>query len=304
MGHSNNCPDLTTRWDRRKQQCVSCNFAPGREITPNCGFDDYGGRHEPPTTPCTGNTFNDGSRAYCQPCTTCPPGYDTVGRCSLTADTQCGESRRRTTEAPHQETTKPQTFFSRASTIQTESSLAPKAAATPDVLWAVPLAICISIALVVLSVCAIYIKRKRGQNMVLSFDRRSSYINAGFSSLSSPPGNNDLEDILSPIVLAAPLQTVLNNLDVLEELVILLDPESHGVKNTKHLASHCSFPSTWITYTYSMKDSKSPLKAVLEGVTSRHPEWTVGHLTKMLKLMERNDAIAVLAKLRLNDMDV
>lgn len=97
---------------------------------------------------------------------------------------------------------------------------------------------------------------------------------------------------------------MLNNLDVLEELVILLDPESHGVKNTKHLASHCSFPSTWITYTYSMKDSKSPLKAVLEGVTSRHPEWTVGHLTKMLKLMERNDAIAVLAKLRLNDMDV
>lgn len=105
---------------------------------------------------------------------------------------------------------------------------------------------------------------------------------------------------VGPDILAAPLQTVLDNLDVLEELVILLDPESHVVKNTKHLASHCSFPSTWITYTYSMKDSKSPLKAVLEGVTSSHPDWTVEHLAKLFRLIERNDAVAVLAKLRQN----
>lgn len=100
--------------------------------------------------------------------------------------------------------------------------------------------------------------------------------------------------------MAAPLQTVLDDLDVLEDLVILLDPETQGIKNTKHLASHCSFPSTWITYTYSMKDSKSPLKAVLEGVTSRNPDWTVGHLAKRLKQIDRNDAIAVLPKLKLS----
>lgn len=93
---------------------------------------------------------------------------------------------------------------------------------------------------------------------------------------------------------------MLENLDVLEELVILLDPDSNRVKNTKHLASLCSFPSPWITYAYSMKDSKSPLKAVLEGVTSRHPDWTVCHLAKLLRQMERNDAINVLAKLRTN----
>lgn len=105
-------------------------------------------------------------------------------------------------------------------------------------------------------------------------------------------------------MLSAPLQVVLDNLDVLEELVILLDPESHGVKNTKHLASLFSFPSTWITYAYSMKDSKSPLKAVLEGVTSRHPDWTVGHLTKLLQQIERNDAITVLTKISLSEMAV
>lgn len=86
--------------------------------------------------------------------------------------------------------------------------------------------------------------------------------------------------------------------------MILLDPENHGVKNSKHLASLCNFPSTWITYTYSMRDSKSPLKAVLEGVTSRHPDWTVGHLAQKLRVMERQDAIAVLGKLDVSQPDV
>lgn len=107
-----------------------------------------------------------------------------------------------------------------------------------------------------------------------------------------------------PEIHLAPLQTLLDHLDVLEQLVVLLDPDSPGVKNTKHLASYCSFPSTWITYTYSMKDTKSPLKAVLEGVTSRNPDWTVGHLARLLKQMERNDAIAVLSQLRPNEMAV
>jgi len=99
-------------------------------------------------------------------------------------------------------------------------------------------------------------------------------------------------------ILSAPLQTVLDDLDVLEELVILLDPETRGIKNTRHLASHWSFSSSWITYTYSMRDSKSPLKAVLEGVTSKHPDWTVSQLAQMLRQIERNDAVAVLVKLR------
>ncbi|KAG7269055.1 hypothetical protein CRUP_003676 [Coryphaenoides rupestris] len=104
----------------------------------------------------------------------------------------------------------------------------------------------------------------------------------------------------SPKVQAAPLRMVLDDLDVLDELIILLDPESSSVKCTKHLASYCSFPSTWINYTYSMRDNKSPLKSVLEGVTTQHPDWTVGHLAKMLAEMGRNDAIIVLAKVKLN----
>ncbi|XP_036929749.1 IGF-like family receptor 1 isoform X2 [Acanthopagrus latus] len=295
MGYSRNCPDLTTFW--RNSQCVPCGLKAGYEVSPNCGFDDKGGRHEPPFRACKDNTYNPGRWAKCAPCGSCPTGHSTVSPCSATTDTQCRDTRTHTTEVPYKiqairESTNPTNKASK-------TSLLPE---HPNPLhWAVPLVILISIALVVLSAVLIYTRRRRGQGRVLAYDRRSSYTNAGFSSLSTPPDNSD---VLSPAILSAPLQTVLDNLDVLEELVILLDPEIHGLKNTKHLASHCSFPSTWITYSYSMKDSKSPLKAVLEGVTSRHPEWTVGHLAKMFRLMERNDAIAALAKLRPSQMDV
>uniref|UniRef100_A0A8C2WNB2 IGF-like family receptor 1 n=1 Tax=Cyclopterus lumpus TaxID=8103 RepID=A0A8C2WNB2_CYCLU len=207
----NRCSDLKTYWNRSALKCALCTVTPGYGITPNCGFDDDGGRHEPPHTECIANaTFNDGSDAYCRPCAACARGFTISSACSTTSN----------------------------------------------------------------------IKSLITQLEPLNF----------------PPLGCD--------ILTAPLQAVLDNLDVLEELVILLDPENQGVKNTKHLASHCSFPATWITYTYSMKDSKSPLKTLLEGVTSRHPDWTVGRLAKMLKHIERNDAIAVLTKLELNVMQV
>ena len=86
---------------------------------------------------------------------------------------------------------------------------------------------------------------------------------------------------------------------VIEELVILLDPEIPGVKNTSHLESRCSFPGTWNTYTYSLMDRNSPLRAVLQGVIIKHPDGTVGQLARLLREMDRNDAVVVLTKLTL-----
>lgn len=140
-------------------------------------------------------------------------------------------------------------------------------------------------------------RRRRGRRTKGGGIRRPSYVNPSFR-------NSDVENSLNHSILSAPLQTVLDNLDVLEELVILLDPETLGIKNTKHLASMCNFTSAWITYSYSMKESKSPLRAVLEAVATRSPDWTVGHLVGMLRRMERNDAIAALAKLRVHDAKV
>uniref|UniRef100_A0A671R7Q9 IGF-like family receptor 1 n=1 Tax=Sinocyclocheilus anshuiensis TaxID=1608454 RepID=A0A671R7Q9_9TELE len=95
----------------------------------------------------------------------------------------------------------------------------------------------------------------------------------------------------------APLKTVLNNLDVLEELVLVLDPDISGAKNTRHLAAQCSFSFAWINYAYSMKDHKSPLVAVLESVVTKNPDWTVSNLAELLTAIGRNDAVEILAKL-------
>ncbi|KAM9724429.1 IGF-like family receptor 1 isoform 3-T3 [Menidia menidia] len=223
LGHSEKCLDLTTYWNKYTHKCVPCQLQPGHEVTPNCGRDDDDGVHELPASPCKQHTFNDGSRPYCQPCSSCQPNSYKVENCTSTRDTLC--NRRETTTAP--------------STNETHQE-----------------------------------------------------------ATSAQPGMSHVSATVYLDILSAPLQAVLDDLDVLEELIILLDPETVGIKNTKNLASQCSFSAAWITYTYSMKDSKSPLKVVLEGVTSKHPDWTVGHLAKLLRQIQRNDAVAVLAKLK------
>ncbi|XP_073673540.1 IGF-like family receptor 1 [Garra rufa] len=130
---------------------------------------------------------------------------------------------------------------------------------------------------------------------IVRYDQAVSY------NIIKENGNNDhvteWSHLLAPEVQNAPLKTVLNNLDVLEELVLVLDPDISGAKNTRHLAAQCSFSFAWINYAYSMKDHKSPLVAVLEGVVTKNPEWTVGHLAELLSGIGRNDAVEILAKL-------
>ncbi|XP_028985726.1 IGF-like family receptor 1 isoform X2 [Betta splendens] len=297
MGHSTRCRDPKTHWDGSSGTCVRCSTLAGYYVTPNCGYDDDGfSRHDVPYRPCNDGTFNsDNNSAVCRPCTVCPSGQDVSSKCTTTTDTRCSP-------VPRAQTTSPTTSQGSTSTpTPTTVPLRPVATGLDQTETAL-LAIGVSF-LLLLAVCIIFILRKKGRrNSTLRYNKRPSIVEEGFSPLFTADGNNDLEQIFSPGVLSAPLQTVLDNLDVLEQLVILLDPETHGVKNTKHLASRCSFSSSWVTYTYSMKESKSPLKAVLEGVTTRHPDWTVGHLAKLLRLMERNDAVTVLAKLRLTSM--
>ncbi|XP_062254651.1 IGF-like family receptor 1 isoform X1 [Platichthys flesus] len=348
MGHSKKCTDLTTYYDTTTATCVPCKFKPGYGVNPNCGYGDDGGRHDVMYSRCEANRFNDGSRALCVNCTSCPPGSNVIRTCDTTTDTECEEPSGSTSQVPVKIQTDPpsdkHTNFTPTGRLLPTTFNPTPAASSSVVIWAVPLTILICITLSLISAYIIYMKRNKGLNIereavdtdkrreveriffgymsggnftavlmfltnvcvcvswsggdagrrpLLHFSKRSSLAKEGFAPLSAWS-----DDVLSPDILSAPLQTVLNNLDVLEELVILLDPESQFLKNTKHLASQCSFPSTWITYTYSMKDSKSPLKALLERVTSSHPDWTVGHLAKLLSQMERNDAIAVLAQLQ------
>ncbi|TNN68316.1 hypothetical protein EYF80_021499 [Liparis tanakae] len=90
MGYSDRCSDLKTYWERSASTCVLCTVKPGYGITPNCGFDDHGGRHEPPHTECEANaTFNDGSSADCQPCEACARGLTVSSPCTTTSNSKC-----------------------------------------------------------------------------------------------------------------------------------------------------------------------------------------------------------------------
>ncbi|XP_055760682.1 IGF-like family receptor 1 [Salvelinus fontinalis] len=317
MGHySHHCSDdLDTFWDELSNTCVPCHqhnrIRPGYEFSPNCGRHDNGGTAERPFRPCAAQTFNNGSFVKCQPCFRCAPNLQKLFECNTTTDTQCCVARQCWNGALSTTTQRVQrstTLRVQASTSNptTAKHIDPTLHVNHQTAWIVLTVILVFSVLAFL--LFIYKTRRRRSRAFCFRDKENTHqrsqsskttaaVNEEISLLQSD--TRSLEDILSPDLQSAPLQTVLDNLDVLEELVILLDPESPGVKNTSHLASRCSFPATWITYTYSLRESKSPLRAVLEGVTTKHPEWTVGHLARLLREMDRNDAVAVLTKLSL-----
>ncbi|KAM9513250.1 IGF-like family receptor 1 isoform 1-T2 [Salvelinus alpinus] len=312
---------------------------PGYEFSPNCGRHDDGGKSEGPYRQCAAQTFNNGSSVTCKPCSSCSPDDQKLSECNTTTDTQCCRWRDQTgcwKEALGTTTQQVQRSTTLRVQMSTSNPTAKHIGTTFHGDFATnhvnhQTAWIVLTVILVLSVLAfllfIYIKKRRRSSRAFCFrdkdnkpcfkvnlnclpsdnilytnqqsrsSRRTAAVNEEFALLQSE--TRSLEDILSPDIQSAPLQTVLDNLDVLEELVILLDPEIPGVKNTRHLASRCSFPATWITYTYSLRDSKSPLRAVLEGITTKHPDWTVGQLARLLREMDRNDAVAVLTKLAL-----
>uniref|UniRef100_A0A8C7EZJ3 IGF-like family receptor 1 n=1 Tax=Oncorhynchus kisutch TaxID=8019 RepID=A0A8C7EZJ3_ONCKI len=299
MGHnSENCSDdLDTFWDDfdvatflsvHSAHLWSTNksyFRSGYEFCPNCGRYDNGGAAE---RPCAAQSFNNGSFVKCQPCFHCPPNHQRLSECNATTNTQCFIQSGITESMLTSHQFQIQQVQVSTSNPTTAKHIDPRLhgdSATSHVNHQTCL---LSSWFSVLAfLLFIYIKKRRRRSRPFCFRTRHSPVVIFPRVL---PGS-DLQ--------SAPLQTVLDNLDVLEELVILLDPESPGVKNTSHLASRCSFPATWITYTYSLRESKSPLRAVLEGVTTKHPEWTVGHLARLLREMDRNDTVVVLTKLSL-----
>nr|XP_026235849.1 IGF-like family receptor 1 [Urocitellus parryii]XP_026235850.1 IGF-like family receptor 1 [Urocitellus parryii] len=99
-----------------------------------------------------------------------------------------------------------------------------------------------------------------------------------------------------------PLSRLLDELEVLEELIVLLDPEpgpagymAYGT--TRHLAARYGLPATWSTFAYSLRPSRSPLRALIEMVVAREPSASLGQLSVHLAHIGREDALRVLSKL-------
>ncbi|XP_076832627.1 IGF-like family receptor 1 [Brachyhypopomus gauderio] len=312
-------------WD--SSSCVPCQkrnkIKKGHEFNPHCGRSDDGGYNLPLYKSCLNGTFNDGSYLKCQPCRTCPPDK-LLSPCTNTSDARCCENEREcggfTTERSTSVESVTLALTTGPTTDQTTEHKTDEASASPQLnlnhsnilvgLGAV-------IIVVLIFVCLIYLlytikkwKHRSYKGKKWINGRSNVSIEDANTCLTYEPRQDNAEEplninfLLTPEIQAASLQTVLNNLDVVEELVFLLDPDTPGMKSTRHLAASCSIPFTWINYAYSMRDSKSPLIAVLERLMASHPHWNVGHFAGLLSNIGRNDAVLVLGKLTLTPEDV
>ncbi|XP_051963385.1 IGF-like family receptor 1 [Xyrauchen texanus] len=315
-------------WNRNQYKCQLCEteneIIKGFEFSPNCGLSDNGDTLARMYKQCNYGTFNDGSFVKCQRCKSCPSPQLTASICSATSDAVCckeGEqvSQGRCIDRPLQTTvitTESGPFATTASVIDHTTSIANPAASVfnPTNISVTGIFVCagiVSTLTVIYLLMLIRRRRTRRFNEELKnccneairgkLPKKNIAEFVSYNLIKESSKNDHVTgssyNLLAPEVQDAPLKTVLNNLDVLEELVLVLDPDISGAKNTRHLAAQCSFSFVWINYAYSMKDHKSPLVAVLEGVVTKNPDWTVGHLAGLLNSINRNDAVEILAKL-------
>ncbi|XP_062395651.1 IGF-like family receptor 1 isoform X2 [Sardina pilchardus] len=291
MAYSENCKNLTTYWDTGKNNCVSCSDKfplpkAGEGFAANCGLSDDEGKHVGEYENCSTGTYNNGSFLSCQKCKTC--SYVMVN-CTTIADTQCLKVDHTTyhtkatynndhTKATHNNDHTTATYSNGHTTVMT----------TDSDKW-----IIIPIILVLLS----FIYMMRRWNIKNREMKKHKSQCSSTTATHTELGTLESVNIIEPELQVMPLQLLLDNMDVLEDLLILLDPDCSGLKNTRHLAARCHFSSTWINYVYSKRDSKSPLVAVLEAIAARSPEWTVGQLAELLHNIDRHDAVNVLKKL-------
>lgn len=121
-----------------------------------------------------------------------------------------------------------------------------------------------------------------------------------WETLSPPHSSFCLPEL--PNLASQPLSRLLDELEVLEELIVLLDPEpgpggSLACGTTRHLAARYGLPAAWSTFAYSLRPSRSPLRALIEMVVAREPSASLGQLRIHLAQLGRADALQVLSKL-------
>ncbi|XP_051535121.1 IGF-like family receptor 1 [Myxocyprinus asiaticus] len=317
-------------WDPELYKCNRCEtkfmIKMGYEFSPNCGLSDRGDQLKGPYRKCSDGSFNNGSFINCQKCEFCAPPLLAASVCSAKSDTVCCREGKQVLHGrcivPTVHTTVITTsigpFTTTASVTDPTTSIVSPAfsvAHHPNIRGVTGISICAGILSILTLVCLLlFIKRWRTRRFneeikkccngaIREYLPKKSITQSSmtYNVINENSNNDDMTtssyNIIAPEVQDAPLKTVLNNLDVLEELVLVLDPDISGAKNTRHLAAQCSFSFAWINYAYSMKDHKSPFIAVLEGVVTKNPDWTVGHLAGLLNSIDRNDALEILAKL-------
>ncbi|XP_036039363.1 IGF-like family receptor 1 [Onychomys torridus] len=294
-------------WNPDNKCCSRClqrfgpPACPDYEFMENCGLDDFGNT--------VAHTFKKCSPGYCNPngtelCSLCSSGATTPTRMEShsRSQKQCRKKPIPPKEVCNQtaEQTGVSSFPGQGQTTKNEASAL------------LPLTASLLVLLMLAVVLLLLFKRKARSHPCPSLafgDPSASAHCPSPGSLevlgSRSTGKTPLLQLSSwelQSLASQPLARLLDELEVLEELIMLLDPEPgpSGIMacgTTRHLAARYGLPATWATFAYSLRPNRSPLRALVEMVVAREPSATLGQLGIHLAQLGRADALQVLSKL-------
>ncbi|XP_058530841.1 IGF-like family receptor 1 [Ochotona princeps] len=311
-------------WNPDNRCCSSCLWrfgppCPDQEFSTNCGYNDVGDMETYPFKKCPPGQCNPDREELCRPCGTGTPALTLARSCNRTQQ-RCKErpiginrcSATRILNHPnHSSSYEPSLPATDSLSWTTNSNISPPNFVLPLVL--VPL------LLVTFSVILLALWRHRLPKGEATANTGSVHGRPNTYGLSWPFSTGTL--VLSgvgstgvahslqrhvsrelPNLASQPLSCLLEELEVLEELILLLDPEpgpggSGTCGTTRHLAARYGLPATWSTFAYSLRPSRSPLRALIETVVAREPGASLGQFGSYLAQIGRADALQVLSRL-------
>uniref|UniRef100_A0A6I8N3T5 IGF like family receptor 1 n=1 Tax=Ornithorhynchus anatinus TaxID=9258 RepID=A0A6I8N3T5_ORNAN len=275
---------------------------PGLEFAPNCGVRDDGGREEAPLAACKPGYENPDGDALChrigEPRARGPPALP---------------RGRRARPLPPQPSSPPKQPPA-LSNLRLKQKSPPASKAVPEPLLLPPPPLCTTLSprsgvrRFASSSPAAPGQPGPTEEWVLK-PAEPTVLRAGGAGVepSAPPSHPGVgppsPPIARPPLAALPLSRLLDQLEVLEELVLLLDPEpgpgggGSAWGTTRHLAARYGLPAPWVTFVYSLRPARSPLRALLETVVARDPAAHLGQLAAHLEALGRGDALRALARL-------
>lgn len=254
-------------WNPDNKCCGSClqRFGPppcpDYQFSENCGLNDFGDHVRYPFEKCPPGQCNPNSAEFCSPCGGGVTAFTHEG-----TGRRCGEAL---------------------------------------LTFALPLVLVLLLTSAAIFLFALQRHRRCRQGKVIIHPYPGLACgdsNTHTFSQSSPSGFKEAskEELLN--LASQPLSRLLDELEVLEELIVLLDPEpgpggALACGTTRHLAARYGLPAAWSTFAYSLRPSRSPLRALIEMVVAREPSTSLGQFGTHLAQLGRADALQVLSKL-------
>ncbi|XP_030730586.1 IGF-like family receptor 1 isoform X1 [Globicephala melas] len=293
--------------------CGSClqRFGPPparTEFSENCGPDDAGNHVTHPFKECPPGQCNPNSEELCSPCgggATAPTslgsrgGTRRRGRQPVPNKEPCPLTRGKLSVLSSQEPSLPAI----SSLLWTSEHKVPQQA-WPS--WSFDLSLVLVLLMTSAEILLLALQRHRRrhhqgkavQHPYPGLVCNDLNIHTLFSLHLSPPGSLEaseagdsgkevpLPPLLGrelPSLESQPLSRLLDELEVLEELIVLLDPEpgpgwGRACGSTRHLAAKYGLPAAWSTSAYSLQPSRWPRWALMEMVVAREPSASLGQI--------------------------